>query len=288
MAGEKEICVYSAEQRLEMKKMGKDVDILRMGRRRKKDLSIEDFIPDENELNLLFSNLIPLFSHVLLERHPMVYKSLRSAIVDHCPHQFQEEMTQKSEEFTGVIYEKSECKTEDLISMISDYQKEMVHINKATGVSCQAFDRRQLTGDQKTEKNSHFAILSKADEKTLEDQLAFVLPAHEYFHFMMTIADVESELFRDNTRGLDGGAFSVATLLNRKKARLARGKDDIDSLKDFINIKADARFSHYFLAKFNLNALVDNTPNLLRTGTAEAKRTFLHEKVGKDGKNTGF
>jgi hypothetical protein len=41
-------------------------------------------------------------------------------------------------------------------------------------------DRRQVTGGQKMGENCHFAILSKADEKSLEDQLAFVLPAHEY------------------------------------------------------------------------------------------------------------
>ena len=90
--------------------------------------------------------------------------------------------------------------------------------------SQQAFDRRQLSGDQKTEKNTHFAILSKADEETPEDRLAFVLPAHEYFHFLMCVADVESELFRDKSRGLEGGAFYIATLLNRKKPRLLKEK----------------------------------------------------------------
>jgi hypothetical protein len=42
---------------------------------------------------------------------------------------------------------------------------------------------------------------------------------------------------------LDGGEFSVATLLNRKKAKLARGKDDVDALKDFIDIKAGMIFT---------------------------------------------
>ena len=42
---------------------------------------------------------------------------------------FHEEMLKKSEEFTGDIYEKSECKTEELISMILAYQEKMVHIN---------------------------------------------------------------------------------------------------------------------------------------------------------------
>ena len=65
----------------------------------------------------------------------------------------------------------------------------------------------KLSGDQKTEKNSTFAILSKADESLPDERLAFVTPIHEYFHQTMCMMDISSELFRDCTRGLDGGAF---------------------------------------------------------------------------------
>ena len=93
------------------------------------DLSIEDFVPGDNELELIFNSLIAMYSHSLVNRHPVVFKSLRKAIKDYSPHQFHEEMQKKSEEFTGDIYEKSECKTEELISMILAYQEKMVHIN---------------------------------------------------------------------------------------------------------------------------------------------------------------
>ena len=95
----------------------------------------------------------------------------------------------------------------------------------------------------------------------------------------MVVADCENELFRDCTRGLEGGSFFVATLLNRKDAKLKKGKDAIDSLKDFISLKADARFCHYFLMKYNLNPNIDNTPDLLKSACPEKKETFLHEKV---------
>ena len=58
----------------------------------------------------------------------------------------------------------------------------------------------------------------------------------------MVVADCESELFRDNSRGLEGGAFFVTTLLNRKEARTAKGKNAIDSFKDIFMLKSDARF----------------------------------------------
>ena len=243
------------------------------------DLTIEDFTPDNDEMELLFCSLVPMYSHTLLQRHPTLFKSLRSSIKDYEDHQFSEEMSKKSEEFTGKIYQKSEVKTEELVSMLTEYQDEMVIKLKTENGTTHSHYRRQLTGDQKTEKNSHYAILSKSDEVTPEDRLSFIIPGHEYFHFLMVLADVESSLFRDNSRGLEGGAFSTATLLNRKKAKLSKGKDDIDAIKDYISIKGDARFAQYFLAKYNLDPSKDHTPDLLKTGSENAKKEYLHQKV---------
>ena len=49
----------------------------------------------------------------------------------------------------------------------------------------------------------------------------------------MVLADCENGLFRDESRGLEGGAFVLATLLNRKEAQTSKGKNSLDSLKDF-------------------------------------------------------
>ena len=56
------------------------------------ELKLEDFIPGKDEMELLFCSLIPMYSHVLLERYPLLYKSLKGAIKDHVAHQFQSEM----------------------------------------------------------------------------------------------------------------------------------------------------------------------------------------------------
>ena len=125
----------------------------------------------------------------------------------------------------------------------------------------------------------HFGNLSKTDENSAADCLSYLLPAHEYFHQSMAVADCASELFRDSSRGLEGGAFFVATLLNRKDAKTKKGKDAIDALKDFLLLKADARFCQYFIMKYNLDPDIDNTPEELKNATVEKKRLFLHEKV---------
>ena len=133
----------------------------------------------------------------------------------------------------------------------------------------------------KTEKNSAYGILSKLDEVNKEDRLAYLLPQHEYFHQGMVLADCESELFRDGSRGLEGGAFFVATLLNRKEAQTSKGKNSLDSLKDLFLLKADARFIQFFLHKHEVDPLKDNTPDLLKTASAERKLAYLHNLVSE-------
>ena len=123
------------------------------------------------------------------------------------------------------------------------------------------------------------SIISKADEVTEAESLGHLLPCHEGFHLSMVIADCDSELFRDSTRGLEGGAFFAATLLNRKDAKTKKGKDAIDSLKDFIILKADARFCQYFISKYSLDPEVDNTPDSVKRGTVAEKEAFIHRKV---------
>ena len=68
----------------------------------------------------------------------------------------------------------------------------------------------------------------------------------------------------------------MATLLNRKEVKTSKGKNAIDSFKDFFLVKSDARFIQYFLAKFNFNSLEDNTPPLIKTKSPEEKVSYLH------------
>ena len=95
----------------------------------------------------------------------------------------------------------------------------------------------------------------------------------------MVLADCESELFRDESRGLEGGAFFLATLLNRQEAKTSKGKNAIDSLKDFYMLKSDATFCHLFFHKFGFDSSNDNTPHLMRTASPEKKRNYLHDLV---------
>ena len=117
------------------------------------------------------------------------------------------------------------------------------------------------------------------DEKDGKDRLNFILPSHELFHQSMVVADCESKLFRDTSRGLEGGAFFQATILHRKEAKLGKGKDSIDALKDMILLKADARFCQCYIKKNNLDPNIDNTPPLIKSASPQRKQSYLHQEV---------
>ena len=91
----------------------------------------------------------------------------------------------------------------------------------------------------------------------------------------MVLADVENALFRDSSRGLEGGSFFLSTLLNRKDARCKKGKDAVDAMEEFYLLKSDARFCQYMIHKFNLDPNTDNTPPHLKTASSDMKSEYL-------------
>ena len=153
------------------------------------NLSIKDMVPSKYEKDYILMSLVYFFAYRLLQRHPVLFKTISSSISQNRPHQFQAAMDQKSEEFTGHLFTKSESSTEDLITMMSEMQLNVHTYNDSEGVE-HCHEKKIVSGDQKTEKNMHFGILSKTDENSAADCLGYLLPAHEYFHQNM-------ELLRD-------------------------------------------------------------------------------------------
>ena len=95
------------------------------------EFMIEDFVPSDTEKDY--------YAHRLVERYPLAFKSIKSSIKPNKPHQFETEMDEKSQEFTGNLYTKSESNTEDLIDIMADIQENMM-----TGLS-----GKLLSGDNK-------------------------------------------------------------------------------------------------------------------------------------------
>ena len=91
----------------------------------------------------------------------------------------------------------------------------------------------------------------------------------------MVMADVENALFRDSSRGLEGGSFFLTTLLNRKDARTKKGKDAVDAMEEFYLLKSDARFCQFMIHKFNLDPNEDNTPSQIKTASSDKKSEYL-------------
>ena len=126
-----------------------------------------------------------------------------------------------------------------------------------------------------------FALFSKLDEPTKEGRLSFVIPQYEYFHQYFVHADCESQLFREHSRGLDGGSFLLATLLNRKDAKTKKGKENIEALEDFYLLKSDAMFNNFFLHKYQLDVNIDNTPSMFKSKLSTEKAEYLDNLVAE-------
>ena len=123
------------------------------------DLRIEDFVPTAAEKDYIFQSLVFYYSHRLVDRYPLAFKSIKSSIKPNKAHQYQAEMDSKSEEYTGDLYTKSESNTEDLISMMTDIQHKYVHTFEDHDGTAKCYERKIISGDNKTEKNQVYGIL---------------------------------------------------------------------------------------------------------------------------------
>ena len=122
------------------------------------NLTILDFIPSEKEKTYVFQNLVCYFAYRLVQRHPILFKTIASCIRRSKPHQFQEEMNKKSSEFTGSLFTKSESRTEDLINMMAEVQLNVQTFEDTAGEK-HCYEKKIVSGDNKTEKNMFYGIL---------------------------------------------------------------------------------------------------------------------------------
>ena len=122
------------------------------------ELHINDFIPLSKEKDYIYRAMVHKFTHDLLKRHPKLFASISSGIKEYCEHQFFEQMTKKSEKFSGNLYMLSESKTEELLLILEDMQK-FVHKYEDASGNVHCYSKKVFSGDQKTEKNSTYAIL---------------------------------------------------------------------------------------------------------------------------------
>ena len=120
-------------------------------------IKIEDFVPSKAELDYVFGSMVAHYSSQLIKRHPNIFKSLNSSITQVKPHQFSHAMSQRSTEYTGDLFTKSESRMEDLISMMNEVQKNVATYQDDSILRCH--ERKIVSGDNKTEKNMHHGIL---------------------------------------------------------------------------------------------------------------------------------
>ena len=83
----------------------------------------------------------------------------------------------------------------------------------------------------------------------------------------------------DCSRGLPGGSFHKASLINRRDAKEKFGKQAIDTIGDFIKFNCEVRFNHYFIQKYQLDVEKDNTPDHIKRSSTEQQVKYVHDLV---------
>ena len=68
-------------------------------------------------------------------------------------------MSGKSAEFTGELFTKSESRTEDVIAMLDEIQDSFIHKFRDMTGEVHCYEKKVISGDNKTEKNSYYGIL---------------------------------------------------------------------------------------------------------------------------------
>ena len=112
------------------------------------ELSIQDFLPSDKEKDYIFVGLVHYFAFRLVSRHPNVFKSINASINVNHPHQFEASVDKKTEEYTGELFTKSESKTEDLISMMTQVQENYVHKHTDRLGNIKCYEKKVLSGDR--------------------------------------------------------------------------------------------------------------------------------------------
>ena len=95
----------------------------------------------------------------MVERHPIVFKSIKTSVKINKPHHFEEEMSKKRKIFTGDLFTKSESNTEDVVSKLIEVRDKFAHSYTDELGNEKSYKKRVISGDNKTEKNSHHGIL---------------------------------------------------------------------------------------------------------------------------------
>ena len=83
-------------------------------------------------------------------------------------------MSGKSAEFTGELFTKSESRTEDVIAMMDEVQDKFIHKFRDMDGEVQCYEKKVISGDNKTEKNSYYGILRyDKDNSYITTQISF-------------------------------------------------------------------------------------------------------------------
>ncbi|XP_046880473.1 uncharacterized protein LOC124470549 isoform X2 [Hypomesus transpacificus] len=145
----------------------------------------------------------------IVTQYLAVFKPFKKLVVHHMPHQYTEDMTKCSTDYTLGLLFKNENKTADLVDTLRHLQKEYVP-KGPDGLSSVL-----VGGDRLTEGNCRNIQWALSDGATKEDRLEGLIFKFEDWHAIRNLFEIYHRIFYDGASSKDHGTL----LANMTKLR---------------------------------------------------------------------
>uniref|UniRef100_A0A7M5WN06 DUF6589 domain-containing protein n=1 Tax=Clytia hemisphaerica TaxID=252671 RepID=A0A7M5WN06_9CNID len=243
-------------------------------KREMKDVSPEEFLPTNKELDKLEKDFIVLAARVIVKQIPSMQEVFKDAVVHHIKHQYSEEMETKSEQVPLGAYALNENKHEDMIEIIERIQERYVPKDESgDGVTF-------FGGDQLTEERSRSAQNARADGRTVEERLQGLLPKFEDWHAIRTAYDSALKVFYSKEATGDAGTYLTNAIKTGNKNALRKVEDKFQEVREFFDIETKALLLSGFLKQEGFENIEDyHPPQELLTKDVKTRRRWLHGRI---------
>ncbi|XP_066931077.1 uncharacterized protein [Clytia hemisphaerica] len=212
------------------------------------------------------------------------FKFLRKNVCWHIPHDFWQEMAQKSIVVPLGLLFHAENSTSEIIQILKKVQEGYVPMATETDEDGEIIKHiifaLAFGGDQLTEERIFNAQQGFIDARNDYEMLQGLKPAYEDWHLKRTLYEVKETIFRTRDSGAQHGTtqwnMNVSDNSNAKKG----AKEDFNAVKEFTDIETDSLIVSAAMTHFGMNKIDDDIiPKEIKDGGEKEKFEWLQGHV---------
>lgn len=245
-------------------------------------LTVQHFIPNQAEYKYYTETLKILLARLL--RHYDGLKWMESVVPDHIPHEYEQDMSKKSEVFILPVSLNNEASYQDCVHIMDEYESNINRWYSQAGRGAELQDLKvPVGGDQMTRIRLQGAKSLRAGAHKQSERFDHLDPIIiELFHTLQDFLEKLCQKYLDFNRSRDPGTLSNLKILIQRVNVNGKVKCRYKAHEDFITTCGIAYFYAYILSKFKMETL-DGFPkhsaikDTIVKWTNEPKRKVFHE-----------